>query len=101
MKKLVIGLLFAANIAGASCVGPYCWDDTGPSVAGLDMTGAQVSGAGGLAVPTSGIRITSTETISVGVSTPTAAGYLGIDSSYVLYISTGTGRGAWVKIGGQ
>ena len=89
MKKLVIGLMFMAGVAGASCMGPFCWDESGASVKGT------------LSVPTSGIHITSTETITVGVSTPTAAGLLGIDSSYILYISTGTGRGAWEKVGGQ
>ena len=34
-------------------------------------------------------------------SAPSAAGILAIDSSYVLYVSTGTGEGAWVKIADQ
>jgi hypothetical protein len=33
--------------------------------------------------------------------TPLAADIIGIDSSHILYISTGTGAGAWVKVGGQ
>jgi hypothetical protein len=85
----VVTVLFSVSLAGAACYGPYCYDD---SKAYMDKV---------LEVPTSGIRFTSVETISVGVSTPTAAGLLGIDATYVLHISTGTGRGAWVKIGGQ
>lgn len=34
-------------------------------------------------------------------SSPSAAGILAVNSSYELYISTGTGVSAWVKVGGQ
>jgi hypothetical protein len=40
MKKvLVIGLLFVAGVAGASCMGPYCWDDQGAYMAGTIQDG--------------------------------------------------------------
>jgi len=93
LKKNIYAVLavtvFMAGVAGASCMGPFCWDDQGAYI------NARAN------VTTSGIRITSTETITVGVSTPTASGLLGFDATYVMYVSTGTGRGAWVKIGGQ
>lgn len=50
---------------------------------------------------------TSTEAFKFGeasldtASAPSAAGILAVDSSYDLYIATGTGAGAWVLIGGQ
>jgi hypothetical protein len=34
-------------------------------------------------------------------SAPAAAGIIGIDASFNVYVSTGTGEGAWVKIGDQ
>ena len=34
-------------------------------------------------------------------SSPSAAGILAVDSGYDLYISSGTGPGAWIKVGGQ
>jgi hypothetical protein len=43
----------------------------------------------------------SSKTAVVPTGTPSAAGILAFDSSWVLYVSTGTGAGAWVKVGGQ
>jgi len=34
-------------------------------------------------------------------SSPEKAGLVGLTSSFIMYVSTGTGPGAWVKIGGQ
>jgi hypothetical protein len=34
-------------------------------------------------------------------STPSAAGIIGLTTAFVLYVSTGTGPAAWVKVGGQ
>ena len=34
-------------------------------------------------------------------SSPARAGIIGIDSNFDVYVSTGTGAGAWVKIGSQ
>lgn len=34
-------------------------------------------------------------------SSPLKAGIIGIDSSFDVYVSTGTGVSAWIKIGGQ
>ena len=34
-------------------------------------------------------------------SSPEEAGLIGLTSGFVMYVSTGTGPGAWVKIGGQ
>ncbi len=48
-----------------------------------------------------GVRLTGGQFITPAATVPAAAGILGLDSSYVLYISSGTGTGAWVKIGGQ
>lgn len=39
--------------------------------------------------------------ITANATVPAAANILGIDSAHILYISTGTGAGAWVKVGGQ
>lgn len=43
----------------------------------------------------------SSKTAAVPGGTPTAAGLIAFDSTYVMYVSTGTGAGAWVKVGGQ
>jgi hypothetical protein len=43
----------------------------------------------------------SSITAAIPAGTPSAAGLIAFDSSYVMYISTGTGAGAWVKVGGQ
>jgi hypothetical protein len=40
-------------------------------------------------------------TAAVPAGTPTAAGLIAFSTTYVMYVSTGTGPGAWVKIGGQ
>ncbi len=58
------------------------------SVATMTITGTQ------------GLRTTAFIS-SAATTVPIAAGILAFDSSYILYVSTGTGAGAWVKIGGQ
>jgi hypothetical protein len=47
-----------------------------------------------------GLRLTA-GSITAASTVPAAANILAHDSSNVLYISTGTGAGAWVKVGGQ
>jgi hypothetical protein len=92
MRNLLLVAIAVFTMTGmtfAACQGPYCYDET---KAYMDKV---------LEVPTSGLRLTTTESITVGVSTPSASGLIGIDSSYNLYISSGTGRGAWIKIGTQ
>lgn len=43
----------------------------------------------------------SSKTAAIPAGTPSTAGLIAFDSTYVMYVSTGTGAGAWVKIGGQ
>ncbi len=52
-----------------------------------------ISGTQGLRMAAGNITVVST--------VPAAANILAHDSSNVLYISTGTGAGAWVKVGSQ
>lgn len=40
-------------------------------------------------------------TAAVPAGTPSAAGLIAFSTTYVMYVSTGTGPGAWVKVGGQ
>lgn len=85
MKKLVIGLMFVANIASASCLGPYCYDDTGAQMP--TSTGPQ--------------GLTSRTLAQMNALTPSAAGQMifvsdGLQAS--VCISSGTGRGAFIVL---
>lgn len=67
-----------------------------------------VTGASTLtgAVTLSTVTVNGTQGLRFGISvdttsTPAAAGILAKNSSNELYISTGTGAAAWVKVGGQ
>lgn len=85
MKKLfVLGLLAGlVGSAGAACMGPFCYDDGG---------GAAVKSA--LSLPTCDTSVN-----------PGSAnfGKICVDSSYVLYVATGTAStpGKWVKASAQ
>lgn len=46
------------------------------------------------------IKISST-TGAIPAGTPTAAGLVAFDKSFVMYVSTGTTANSWVKVGGQ
>jgi hypothetical protein len=71
-------------------------------------TGAVTNTAG---TTTSGVITTSASTpyaisiasvtAAVPAGTPTAAGLIAFSTTYVMYVSTGTGAGAWVKVGSQ
>lgn len=98
---------------------------TGLAISGLvhaagttKLTNVQVTGTLAVTGATSHTgNVTHTGTIYTSATTPygivisskTAAipagvgvlGALAVDSTYVLYIGTGTGVGAWVKVGGQ
>lgn len=74
----------------------------------LAVTGAStLSGA----LTTTGVITTSASTpyaiaidsvtAVVPTGTPTRAGLIAFSTTYVMYVSTGTGPGAWVKVGGQ
>lgn len=91
MKKLLMLLASLALAEGgwAACSGPYCYDDTGASI---DAT-LSVAGNVRIAAVVGATTMAST--------TPSAVGILAIDSSNNLYISTGTARGAWQKVGAQ
>ncbi len=65
----------------------------GVATSTITVSTMTVSGAQGLR--TAQGHITAASTV------PAAAGILAHDSSWILYISTGTGAGAWVKVGGQ
>lgn len=83
MKKLVFGLMFMSGIAGASCMGPYCWDDTG----------AQINAA----------PVLHSKTLSdIQALKPAAAGqivYCSDCTNTMVCVSTGTGVNSFVIIG--
>lgn len=67
------------------------------------VTAATITASGLLTLGSStaySIKISS-KTAAIPSGTPSAAGLIAFDSTYVMYVSTGTGAGAWVKIGGQ
>lgn len=73
---------FAAGVAST----------TGTFSGVVSLSTVTVSGAEGLRMSGSVIDITAA---------PSASHILGISATHVLYISTSTGAGAWVKVGGQ
>lgn len=104
----VSGLAIATNIAverytvGPSDTQIYLLDDDGDvSNTGTTTSGGVISGAG-LATPAAtGITFSGTVITSSGTTTPGAANIIAIGNQNVLLISTGTGQGAWVKVGAQ
>ena len=95
MKKLVIAaasLLLAGGL-WAACMGPFCWDDTGASVAGLRADG------NGLAMPVmSSTTINGIKPVGTGqeilCNTCSNAG----SSQFGVCIDTATNAGAWVLL---
>ncbi len=87
-KKLLVGLLFAAGVAGAACIGPFCWDENGAYVNGLTVDGT-------------GHEITSMTLATMNSTSPRKAGMLirvsdGVQSK--LCISSGTLAGAYTVL---
>lgn len=89
MKKLIIvGLMFVSGALYASCVGPYCYNDTG----------AQVP------TSTGPMGLNSKTTAQLGTLIPSAAGQLvycsdcGSSGFHRVCVSSGTGPGAWIEV---
>lgn len=81
---------------GAIAVGGTITETYGVSAATITATGLTTLGN----TTAYSLKISSI-TAEVPSGTPTAAGLIAFDTNYVMYVSTGTGAGAWVKIGGQ
>jgi len=95
-------LAYATNISVQRfVVGP-----TDTEIYNLDDDG-DITAAGSITVPTvvwtgtQGLKFTGTVITSSGTTTPSAANILAIGNQNVLLISTGTGTGAWTKVGAQ
>ncbi len=92
-KVMLVGLLFMAGVAGASCVGPYCWDDTGPHMVLNNVGNSNVSQT---------LTVSSYATSTTTSTVPSAVGQMVVNALGVLYISTSTqSTGSWVKVGAQ
>jgi hypothetical protein len=90
------------DVSGAASVGSMT--NSGNSTVGgtLAVTGATTLTAVLNTASSTAYSIKiSSKTAAIPAGTPTAAGLIAFDSTYVMYVSTGTGPGAWVKIGGQ
>ena len=78
-----MGVMFLTGAALASCVGPYCWDDVGPTINGnvplQSYTAAQVRS---LSAPAAGVAIYCSDCKAAG-------------AKGTVCISTGTGAFAW------
>lgn len=74
---------------------------TSETLGSLDTNTASLTGLLTLGSDTAYSVKVSSITAAIPTGTPTAAGLIAFDKSYVLYVSTGTGPGAWVKVGGQ
>lgn len=87
MKKvMLIGLLFVANIAGAACMGPFCWDDSGAYING------NLNNGNGNSLPSKTIA-------QINATTPNAAGqrvYCSNCTQSHVCVSSGTTNGAYV-----
>ena len=102
MKKLGLLLLFVFSIVGTSFAADlqrfvvrgtqkYKLDQSGNmTLAGNIVSSGTITNTGGFILP-----VVST------TSAPSAAGILAVNSAYTVYISTGTGAGAWTKVGAQ
>jgi hypothetical protein len=87
MKKMLVGLMFMAGLAGAACNGPFCFDDSGAYIVGQDL---QLQGGGDLMQGT---------TNQFHVRTPKQAGSLVYCTTLAqVCVSTGTGTGAYVEM---
>lgn len=83
---MLVGLLFVANIAGAACMGPFCWDDRGAYIHGRTTDG-------------NGDSLVSFTAALSNTATPTNAGQIVYCSDCTISkvcVSSGTGRGAYV-----
>ena len=84
------------NLRGSDLVARVTTSASTPNVAFTGVVNSSTMTISG----SQGLRF-QTATITAASTVPAAAGILALDSAYVLYVSTGTGAGAWVKIGGQ
>ena len=93
MRNFLASWVFVMGLAVgvyASCVGPYCWTESGATIetgllAPKHYVGGGVGGASASTMTASGI-----------------GGMLTADASYNLYVSTcSSGAACWVKVGGQ
>ncbi len=117
MKKLLLAAVLA--VLALKIAHAVCDSRTTSCFTAVDVSGALTTGslsnagattltgtltAGTIAVSTitiSGSQGLRLGTVAATTSTPAAAGILIRNSSNELYISTGTGAAAWVKVGGQ
>ncbi len=118
MLALLAGVLLLGGVAYAAndpihrlTVGDsevWSIDEEGDVTAAGSLTAPDITASDDLVVGDDLRTATSTPysliISSAGVditSAPDEAGIIGITNAYVMYVSTGTGTAAWVKIGGQ
>lgn len=93
-KKYVLAVLLLGGIVGSAFAGTTRFSDL--QVRNLTTTGVYTTSAS-----TPYAVAVASVTAAVPASAPTQAGLIAFSTSYVMYVSTGTGTGAWVKIGAQ
>lgn len=90
LSGVIFALFFMVGVAGAACWGPFCYDDRGAEI-NATVTNAAPFG------------LKSMTAAEAAAHTPTAAGQIIYCSNCLsvsdkVCVSTGTGRGAFVKI---